>query len=288
MWWLLPTASLQAAMPFVSAPLTTPRYCSTWAFQNNTGQDVNDLHVRLAGVKSVSAVYTGTLNPFGAPDNTSGYDSTANAYRLNFSGAMVYDSDRVQIGLCTDTPLLRLDASGQPPFVWTKDNTTVTPNPRFTGLEWIWIDRTHLRVRVVNEHPMTTTLFTLNLLDADNALMLDDLNADVSNQLPLVLELLTDPLTIPPRSDRFFDVFFDVGGSVTPPDHAPLLEPNHAYIIEALLADASDEANSAHLVMVKNMLNFAGAKHLPNHTLSLRINVRQMLRPYMLRCSTSH
>src|SRR5262245_46750252 len=115
-WWLQPASLLQAARLAAPSNGSSP-YCSTWDFQNNTGQEVNDLHIRLAGVQSVNEVYTGTLNPFGLPDGTSVYDIVADAYKLNFSGAVtVSDSDLVRIGFCANSPLVRLDASGPPPF----------------------------------------------------------------------------------------------------------------------------------------------------------------------------
>lgn len=246
-WWLMPAASTKAAALFAPSRIMSGRYCSNWDFLNNTGQDVNDLHVRLKSVRSVTDVYTGTLNPFGAPDNTSGYEAATDVYRLNFSGATIYDSDQVQIGLCTDAPLLRLDASSQSPFVWTKDNTTVTPNPFFAGLEWNWLDPTHLRIRIVNEQPLTMTLMTLNALDAGNVLALDDLNGDVSSQLPLVSELLSTPMTLAPGADSFFDVFFSASANAARSNRPGSLDPNHPYVIEAVMSDANDDGNRVRL-----------------------------------------
>ncbi|TMC58149.1 MAG: hypothetical protein E6J26_05400 [Chloroflexi bacterium] len=248
--WLLPAVRSQAAALFAPGSAAPARYCSNWDFVNNTGQDVNDLHVRLQGVTTVSDIYTGTLNPFGA-STTSVYSPTADTYELNFSGATVFDSDRVHIGLCTDTPLLRIGATDPSAFTWTNNGTTVTPNPLFTGLEWSWQGFNHLQVRVVNEQNVTTTLMALNLLDAENALGLDDLNGDVAAQLPLVLDLLDTPRTLAPQSDSFFDVYFNPGGNTinTPPYQAPLQEPNHPYVLEAVMNDATDETNgnTAHL-----------------------------------------
>src|SRR2546430_8639261 len=73
--WLLPAMRSQAAALFAPGSATA-LYCSNWDFVNNTGQDVNDLHVRLKSVRAVNDVYTGALNPFGAP-TTSVYSSTS-------------------------------------------------------------------------------------------------------------------------------------------------------------------------------------------------------------------
>jgi len=59
------------------------RYCYTWQVFNGTGQDANDLHVRLQSMVSVSQVYTGSYNTFGPADSSSGYDSAADVYKLN-------------------------------------------------------------------------------------------------------------------------------------------------------------------------------------------------------------
>ncbi len=137
--------------------------------------------------------------------------------------------------------------SNPPPFAWTLNGAVVPPSPLFTGLEWNWPQPQHLRLRVVNEQPFTVTLSTLNLLDAGNMLSLDDLNGEVVGQLPMTLELLQTPLMLAPRADSFFDVFFTLGGQTTPSDMAPLLEPNHPYVLETDIASADDQGNLAHL-----------------------------------------
>jgi hypothetical protein len=222
---------------------TAERYCSTWEFFNNTGQDVNGLRVRLKGVKTVTSVYTGTLNPFATLDSTSGYSVTTDTYSLNFSGGTAFDSDQVLMGFCTDTPLLRLDQQSGA-FVWTVNGTATTPAPLFTGLEWNWQSRSQLRLRIVNEQNVTMTLSAVNLLDAGSALTLEDLNGPVISTLPFVLELQPNPQALAPNSDNFFDVFFDTTVS---PNYAPLLEPNHPYILEAVLTAEDDPGNAARL-----------------------------------------
>ncbi len=230
----------------VSAGAASQRYCSNWDFYNNTGQAVNDLHVRLKGVQTVSEVYTGTLNPFGPPDNTSGYVTATGVYNLNFSGAWVNESDKVHLGFCTDSPLLRLDTQGgTPPFEWTLTGTQVLSNPLFIGLEWNWPTPPHLHLQVVNEQPFSMTLFTLNLLDAGNMLALDDLNGDVADQLSLAMELSPTPTVLAPNAGTFFDVYFDAAGTTDPASMmAPLLEPDHPYVLEAIMEPTDDPGNT--------------------------------------------
>src|SRR5262245_6076834 len=92
--------SSTGSAPAALAAVDDHRYCSNWEFFNNTRQDVNDLHIRLKGVQSVSEIYTGTLNPFGLPDPSSKYITASDVYSMSFSGAWVGESDRVHIGFC--------------------------------------------------------------------------------------------------------------------------------------------------------------------------------------------
>jgi hypothetical protein len=235
-----------AQVKSASATVAGNRYCSNWDFYNNTGQDVNDLHVRLKGVKAVSEIYTGTLNPFGLPAS-SGYISATGVYSLNFSGAWVAESEMVHIGFCTDSSLLRLDGQGGAAFQWTLTNTAVPTRPLFTGLEWDWPEPSHFRVRVVNEQPLSMTLVALNLLDADTMLPLEDLVGGVADQLPMALELIDTPVDMAPSADSFFDVFFVAGGAANPPSQAPLLEPNHPYVLEVIMDPTDDPGNTVRL-----------------------------------------
>jgi hypothetical protein len=224
------------------------KYCSNWDFVNNTGHVATGLQVRLAGVQSVSSVYTGTMNPFVPPDGIGNYDSGANVYHLDFGNGTVNESDMVHIGICTVTPTLRLDAQGAtPPFHWVLSGTLDTPQPMFTGIEFAWPSPAHLRLHVVNEQNVTTTLMSAQLLDAGLGLSLDDLNATVVDQLPMVLDMLPSPQTLAPQSDTFFDVNFDAPGGGAPPDHAQILNPPYLYVLETVLVSEADPTDSAHL-----------------------------------------
>lgn len=142
-----------------------------------------------------------------------------------------------------------LDTAGSPPpFEWTLNGTQVLPNPLFTGVEWTWPTRSHLHLRVVNQQPVTATLMSLRLLDAGGGLSLDDLNAVVVDALPMVLDMLPDPQTLPPQSETAFDAFFDDPNGV-PPDHARILTPPYLYVLEAVLVsdDAPYQSDSTHL-----------------------------------------
>ncbi len=226
------------------------RYCYSWDFTNNTGQDVNGLHVRLAGVQTVGSVYLGPENPFGAPDASSGYDAGTGAYTLIFGGAPVADGDTVQIGVCTSVPLLALGPSGkEPAFTWTADGVPLATRPLFAGLEWQWAGHNQLEVQVTGDAQVSTTLLSLNLLDAGTRLGLDDLNGPVVSGLPLVSQFVTDALPLDPGSAGDFGVSlsapFIPGGAVI--STLARLEPSHPYVLEAVLAAQDDPGNSIHL-----------------------------------------
>jgi len=241
----------------LAAALQPNRYCYTWDFLNNTGQDVNELHIRLAGIQTIGAVYTGTLNAFGDPDGTSGYDSGAGIYQLNFISNTVEAGDLNQIGICADQPVLALDSNtGTPPFSWSVDGTPLAPAPGFAGLTWNWVGRNHLSVQLTNDPQVSMTLLALNVLDAGTPLSLDDLNGTVAADLPLVNELAPDPMDLAPGVSNTYDVFFASAppgpflrsnSAAASSDAAPLLEPNHPYVIEAVLASADDPTNLIHL-----------------------------------------
>ena len=256
-----------SANPFATLFVPGPTYCSNWDFLNSTGQPANDLHIRLKGVSAVTAVYTGTFNPFGLP-TSSGYDGGANVYTMTFSGATVNDSDMVHLGFCANAALVLLDPSSPSPFEWTLDGTKVltNPNPLFTGVEWTWPTKSHLHLRVVNHLPVTTTLMSMQLFNAGVGLSLDDLNSAAVDTLPMVLDMLPlvggfpTPQTLPPNSETAFDAFFNDPNGV-PPDHAQIFAPPYLYVLEAVLVSEADPTDSAHL-FAQSMAPFLST-HLP-------------------------
>lgn len=238
-WWVLAAA---APGTLVTNGL---RYCTGWDFENTTGQDVNGLRIRLAGIPTVTLVYTDAFNPFGLPDGTSGFH--AGAYDLNFSGATVDASDRVHMGFCSDSPGLMLDSIGPPSIAWTLTGTQVLSKPVFAGVAWNWSSPRHLRVRVLNAQSISMTLVSVNLLDPDVALSLEDLTADGTMGVMPVLEMLETPFDLGPQADSFFDVFFDLASGAIPPDHAQRLEVNHPYILDVVMKPTDDSNDGVHV-----------------------------------------
>ncbi len=228
------------AGPHVAAVLPD-RYCYNWDFLNNTAQDADDLHIRLKGIQHVSRVYTGPLNPFGAPDASSGYDPATDSYALNFSNGVVPNGYPVHIGVCTDRPALRLYSLQEgPEIAWTAGGRKLQPAPLSVDLAWQWVSQTHLRVHLYNRQDVPLLLFGLNLLDAEAPLELDDLNADGVAALPMVADLAPEVQRLPPKADSFFDVFFDAQAVSFP-------APDHPLVLEANLAAEDDSGNTLHL-----------------------------------------
>lgn len=224
-----PPARLALAPPSASAE----PYCFGWDFLNNTGQDAQGVVLNLQGQQTFSAVYTETLNPFGAPDPSSGYDSGSDAYRLVFTAGVAYDSDAVHLGMCTDQPRLRLSTAA-PQFEWIVSGTAVLPNPLLAGVEFNWLSRNQAEVTLVNEQAITLTLWSFNALDPDTPLDVNDLTGDIAALQPLVAEWITEPQTLAPNASLVVTLDAALAG--------------HPYLVEAVLTPEDDDGNQAHLL----------------------------------------
>ncbi len=207
---LLVAPGAAAHEPVARAPTSPPvfqppsRYCYSWDFNNSTGLDATGVQLHLSDIQTPTEVYTDTLDPFGDPDPSSGYDPGTNTYRLNFGNGVAYNSDRVQLGLCTDQAHLRLDPVDG--ALWFSDTTPLAPAPLFAGIEFNWLARDQVTVNIVNEQDTTMTLDSAIGLQPDVWLPLTDLTPDIAQQLPLVTELITEPVTLPPLAFQSFDV----------------------------------------------------------------------------------
>jgi hypothetical protein len=234
---LLVTSALARAP---TAPVAAPaafrppvEYCYTWNFGNNTGTDATGVSLRLAGLQAINQVYTGTLNPFGDLDPSSGYEPGTGTFRLNFDDGTAFDSDRVQLGLCANRSQLRLSHLASS-AAWLSGTTPLAPAPLFAGIEFDWQARDQVTVTIVNEQALTMTLETAVALQPEVLLPLDDLTPDVALQLPLVGELITEPLMLPPLAVQSFAV--------------PLAALNQPIVFEAHLSTEDDPSNSVHLL----------------------------------------
>ena len=216
------------------------RYCYNWQAFNGAGQDVNGLHVRLQSLVQVSQIYTGTYNYF-TPDEISGaYDANGDIYKLDFATETVGAGETVLIGLCSDHQTLALPASGTP-FYWTANGVSQPIVPAFVGLDWGWRSRTELRLGLINSSSVTVTLLSLDVLDPGVKLALEDLTGDVIPALDPVSDLTSGSvISLTPGSTTYFTLQFDPNGTSYLPGHAPLLEPNHPYVLAATFAPWDD------------------------------------------------
>jgi len=207
-------------------------YCYSWDFNNTTGYDATGVRLRLNHVQTPTQVYTDTLNPFGDPDPSSGYDTATDTYRFNFDNGLAYDSDRVLLGLCTDRPQLRLDQTSG--AAWLSDTIVLTPTPLFAGIEFDWQARDQVTVKIVNEQAATLTLEGAVALHPEVWLPLSDLVPDIAAQLPVVTELITEPVTLLPLASQSFAV--------------QLTALNQPIVFEVLLSAEDDPGNVVHLL----------------------------------------
>lgn len=200
-------AAARAPTPRPAAPAAFQppgEYCYSWDFNNSTGQDATGVQLRLSHIQTPTQVYTDTLNPFGDPDPSSGYDVGTDTYRFHFGNGLASDSDRVLLGLCTDRSQLRLDqAAGA---AWLSGTIALTPAPLFAGIEFNWQARDQVTVTIANEQDVTMTLEVATASQPEVELPLIDLIPDIAQQLPLVTELITEPVTLPPLASQAFAV----------------------------------------------------------------------------------
>jgi hypothetical protein len=212
--------------------------CYTWDFLNNTGADATGLVIHLAGIPLITDVYTGVLNPFGAPDAASGYNSATNVYSLSFSGGIVPAGEMTEIGICANQPALRLDTA-QPAFYWVVSGTPAAPAPLFAGLDFNWIDSNHLQVHLYNEQSTPLTAFSFSVLTPSSQLSLDDINDGVASTLPIANDQITDPLDLAGGASTTFDIFFDQSNEQ--------LAFGSSILLEATLSTQDDPGNLIHL-----------------------------------------
>lgn len=188
-----------------------PTYCYNWDFFNRTGVDANDLHIGLLGPTQISQVYTGSLNPFGPPDATSGLD-TNGVYQLNFSGAVVSPDGLAHIGFCSDNPVLMTwGEDGLPPFFWTQNGEPLEPEVPLPGWDWWWL-REGVGIGIFNDTGEPLVIDVLEIAPLDEPLMLNDLDWDALDEMGLDWETVPEVAgtTLQPGAESFFDVFFEV------------------------------------------------------------------------------
>ena len=211
--------------------------CYTWDFLNDTGQDADGLVINLKGIPSVSDVYTGVNNPFGAPISGA-YITSTDVYSLTFGNGSVPDSGMAQMGICASQPALRL--ATQPAFYWTVSGNPASPGPLFAGLDFNWVDSNHLQVHLYNQQSITLTAYSFSVLLPSSPLTLDDLNDGIASTLPMASDQVSDPLVLPGGASKTFDITFKDGGEQVA-FGAPIL-------LEAVLSTQDDPGDAIHLI----------------------------------------
>jgi hypothetical protein len=184
---MLPSAHADGASPF----------CYNLDFANNTAEDATGLLAHFGGIQRVDDVYIGVWNPFGSPTPASGYDAQTDTYALEFAGGPAYAGDTVHAGLCTNSPVLQRPTTGNvPPLSWQTAGGRVTPDPLFVGVRWTWSGPNTAGIEFFNQGPVGVTLMAVNLLDPSEPLALEDLIPSVVAGLPIIDELITEPMPL--------------------------------------------------------------------------------------------
>jgi hypothetical protein len=179
-------------------PPPRPTYCYNWDFFNTTGVPANDLHIALEGIRQLSNIYLGALNPFGPPHPNSGYDPVLDVYHLWFEGVVVQPGGLAHIGFCTDRPVVEIPGlGGLPPFYWTRDGQPIPDRPiPIPGFDWVWHADGSFRLGLSNggTAPLEVVPGSLELAWLETPLHLDEMEWGA-------VEARFRP--------AFFDIFYD-------------------------------------------------------------------------------
>jgi hypothetical protein len=130
--------------------------------------------------------------------------------------------------------------------MWTVDGAAIGPAPLVADVSFTQVNPTQIRVELRNPQPSAMTVLSFNVLDAFDGLPLDDLNGQVAMQLASVGEPLLYPEVLPPGGSKTFDVFLQGAGmqaQAVQAAQAGAIDPDHALVVEAMLAAEDDEGN---------------------------------------------
>lgn len=211
-----------------AAQALRPPSCYAWSLINQTGLEADGLELALTGLPTVTAVYTGAGNPFGAP---AGVHVAGGGVMLEFAAApptSIFPADPVQMGLCAPGTLAGAV------FTWRSGATDLAPALVAPGLAWVWPATDTLALEAANSSPLSLTLLALNVLDPGVGLTVDDLDASVAAVLPLVAEAITVPVDLLPGTSVAASVALDAGAD--PP------QVGKRYLVHAQWAEYGDPA----------------------------------------------
>ena len=217
------------AQTVAGAAATPAESCYAWSLYNYTEEDANGLQLYVTGIATVTHLYLGGGNPFGAPASSS-YDSVQNRLTLSFGGTddtLVGPADPVQMGLCA------LEAVQAVQFYWVKGQVPIDVPPLTApGLAWSWPNTGTLQLALTNGAELSTTLLTFEVLVPEEPLGVDDLEPAVVDYLPLASELITRRLELAPGTVVSYTTTF--AGADEP------VTPGQPYVIQVELGGVED------------------------------------------------
>jgi hypothetical protein len=227
--------------PLQTAAAESPgRFCYAWGLLNNTGVDADGLQARFKGVQTISSVYAGSFNPFGEPLPSSGYNPKSDSYFLQFEGGLAFAGDPVTLGFCTASATARAGSDAWP-VSWWEAGSPSAPAPRLVGIRWVWDGGAGALIDLYNDQSDPLTIMMANLLDPGEALALDDLTGDVVRGLPVLAELISEPL--PLAGNGLVSLSYPPPVSVTRSESSALLGSNQPLVLEVVALADDDPGN---------------------------------------------
>lgn len=215
--------------------------CYMWSFMNQTGQDADGLHLDATGIQTVSAVYAGDGNPFGAPATVG---PAGGGLRLAFTappGFPVGPADPLQLGFCAPGALQGAT------FTLRNGNANLPAALQAPGLSWLWTSTSTLGLEVRNAGAVSLTLVAADVLDPGAGISVDELDPSLAAMLPLAAQVISEPVDLLPGASVAAAVSLAAGPE--PPEvgkrylvyvqWADIDDPNATYDFFALLPEAS-------------------------------------------------
>lgn len=219
-----PVVTAQAA----AVAATPTESCYTWSLYNYTEGDANGLQLYVTGIATVTQVYLGGGNPFGAPA-TSSYDSAQDRLTLSFGGTddtIVGPADPVQMGLCAQEAVQAVQ------FYWMTGQVPIVPPLMVPGLAWNWPATGTLQVTLTNNTGISATLLSFDVLAPEETLGVDDLEPAVVEYLPLASDFVAEAFDLVPGAVVSYTTAF---AATDEP-----VTPGKPYVIQVELGGAED------------------------------------------------
>jgi len=188
------TPAITAAAP--GAATAGAEQCYVWVVFNATGVDADGLRVRLAGVQTVTSVYSGDANPLGSARPGGGYDASSASYMFDLgqNAVTVAAGESVQVGVCTP------DRVASAHMQWLAGASAVGDEMHPLGVTWDWLGSSGIQVRLKNSAATSVTVFGLRLLAPGIEFTLDEVEESVVSNLGAAAEL-EEPMLLGPGGE---------------------------------------------------------------------------------------